>query len=71
MTEADSNAVSKAQEILRGAEASPEKILRLAHALKLESNFGLARKLLNLARRDPAVEGGETMKRVVDSANCR
>jgi predicted acylesterase/phospholipase RssA len=45
--------VQRATEILRGANATPEEMSKIAEALKKIKKFGLARKLLARARVDP------------------
>ena len=50
------DSIDKALSILRGRYENPDAILALARDLKKENKFGYARKLLNRALEDPAVE---------------
>ena len=47
--------VQRAEDILRGQEASPREIHELAMKLKDKKQFGYARKLLYRARQDSSI----------------
>lgn len=51
----ESDNVLKARSVLRGQDETPEELLKLAKKLKKERAFGLARRILAKARRDPRV----------------
>ena len=55
--------VQKARLILRGASATPQELLNLASELKRVNEFGYARKLLSLARKDSRINEDEKLRR--------
>jgi len=54
--------VKRAKDILRGQEEGAAEILALAKKLKKERAFGVARKILALARRDPQAQTDPVLK---------
>ncbi|HWS88603.1 MAG TPA: tetratricopeptide repeat-containing protein [Pyrinomonadaceae bacterium] len=59
-------------EVLRGAYKPPADLLKLAKRLKAVKQFGLARRLLARARRDPAINADSALRLTVyqQSALC-
>jgi predicted acylesterase/phospholipase RssA len=64
--------VSAAHDILRGQSLEPREMLRLAKQLKEEKQFGLARRLLALARIEPSLNDDPALRLEVhqQSAIC-
>ena len=59
------DSIDKALSILRGRYEKPDAILALAKDLKKENKFGYARKLLNRALQDSAVEENKDLKLLI------
>ncbi len=58
----ESPTVTLARNILRGQAAAPAELLSLARQLKEEKAFGLARRLLGRARKDPALNDDQELR---------
>ncbi len=66
----DSESVSRARRILRGEAVSAKEILNLTKELKAEKAFGLARKVLGLARDLPVQKHADRLKIAQQLALC-
>lgn len=72
MPKKESANVKAAHDILRGQSLEPDKMLELAKRLKEEKEFGLARRLLALARLEPSLNDDPRLRLEVyqQSALC-